>query len=202
MEPARGLPGDVHVAARHHRRQRRAARHPEGPQHRPDRAAMGGRRLHADSRGLHPDHGHARRPLRPAAAVRDRRRAVHARVAALRAGDQRDLPALRAGSAGHRRRGDVRDLAGADRAGVPGPRARHRDRRLGRDDRRRGRGRAAGRRGAHRRPRLGVDLLRQRPDRDRHRDPRPDPGRRVARSRRQATRLGGPDHLLASGSSR
>ena len=30
VEPARCLPGDVHVAARHHRRQRRAARHPEG----------------------------------------------------------------------------------------------------------------------------------------------------------------------------
>ena len=44
--------------------------------------------------------------------------------------------------------------------------------------------------------RLGVDLLRQRPDRDRHRDPRPDPGRRVARSRRQAPRLRGADHLL------
>ena len=104
---------------------------------------------------------------------------------------------LARGPAGRRRRGDVRDLAGADRPGVPGPRARHRDRRLGRDDRRRGRGRAAGRRGAHRRARLGVDLLRQRPDRDRHRDPRPDPGRRVARSRGQAPRLGGPDHLLA-----
>ena len=141
--------------------------------------------------------GIARRPLRAAAAVRDRGRAVHARVAALRAGDQRDLPAPRTGPAGRRRRGDVRDLAGADRAGVRGPRARHCDRRLGRDDRRRGRGRAAGRRGAHRRVWLGVDLLRQRPDRDRHRDPRRDPGRRVARSRGQAPRLGGPDHLLA-----
>ena len=190
VEPARGLSGDVHVAARHHRRQRRAARHPEGAPHRPDRAAVGRRRLHADPRRLHPDHGGARRPLRPPPAVRDRGRALHPRFAALRAGDQRDLPAPGARPAGHRRRRDVRDLAGADRPGVPGPRARHRDRRLGRDDRRRGRGRAAGRRGAHRRVRLGMDLLRQRPDRDRHRDPRPDPGRRVARSRTPSASTG------------
>ena len=57
--------------------------------------------------------------------------------------------------------------------------------------------RSAGRRGAHRRARLGVDLLRQRPDRDRHCIPRPDSGRRVARSRRQAPGLGRPGHLLA-----
>ena len=101
------------------------------------------------------------------------------------------------GPAGHRRRGDVRDLARADRPGVPGRRARHRDRRLGRDDRRRRRGRPAGRRSAHRRVRLGVDLLRQRPDRDRDVDPGADPGRRVARSRRQAPRLGGADHVLS-----
>ena len=88
---------------------------------------------------------------------------------------------------GRRRGGDVRDLAGADRPGVRGPRARQRDRRLGRDGRRRGGDRPAGRRPDHRGPRLGVDLLRQRPDRDRrdraHRDASSPTSRRPTRSR-------------------
>src|SRR5215212_9270807 len=49
--------------------------------------------------------------------------------------DQRDVPTPGPRSSGHRWRSDVRDLAGADRPGVPGPAARHGDRRLGRDDR-------------------------------------------------------------------
>ena len=69
--------------------------------------------------------------------------------------------------AGHRRRRHVRHLAGADRPGVPRQRPGDGVRRLGGDGRRRGRDRAAGRRRHHREPRLGVDLLRQRPDRDR-----------------------------------
>src|SRR6476646_8458936 len=50
-------------------------------------------------------------------------------------------------------------FAGPDRPGVPGTRARHRDRRLGRDDRGCGGGGPPGRRRAHRGARLGVDLL-------------------------------------------
>ena len=89
-----------------------------------------------------------------------------ARLAALRAVARPDLPQPLPRAAGRRRRGDVRGLAGAGRAGVPrGPRARHRDGHLRRDDRRRGRDRAAGRRRAHRRARLAVDLLSQRADR-------------------------------------
>ena len=49
------------------------------------------------------------------------------RLAALRARARPDLPQPRPRAAGRRRRGDVRRLAGADRAGVPGrPRARQR----------------------------------------------------------------------------
>ena len=46
------------------------------------------------------------------------------------------VPDPRPRGPGDRRRDHVRDLAGAARAGVPRPRARHRVRRLGRDDRR------------------------------------------------------------------
>ena len=73
---------------------------------------------------------------------------------------------------GHRRGGDVRHLARADRPGVPGARVRHGDRRLGLDrGRRRGRGPSGGRR-ADRRAWLGVDLLRQRPCRRDRAQPR------------------------------
>ena len=71
-----------------------------------------------------------------------------------------------------------------------GPRARDRVRHLGRDRRRRRRDRPAGRRRAHRGLRLGVDLLRQRPDRDRGDRADPDEGRRVARAGPRAGRLG------------
>ena len=57
-----------------------------------------------------------------------------------------DRAQLRPRLPGRRRRGDVRDRAGADRAGVRGPRARERDRHLGRDRRRLGRDRPADRR--------------------------------------------------------
>ena len=91
---------------------------------------------------------------------------------------------------GDRRGGDVRDLARADRPGVPGPRARHGVRRLGRDHRRRRRRRPAGRRRAHRGHRLGVDLLRQRADRHRARSSLTlTQARRVARPGPQPHRL-------------
>ena len=47
------------------------------------------------------------------------------------------VPAALPGLPGHRRRRDVRDRAGAHRLGVPGPRPRHRVRRVRRDHRRR-----------------------------------------------------------------
>ena len=111
----------------------------------------------------------ARRPARAPAGLRRRPRHLHGRLAALRPVGRRHGARPRARPPGHRRRGDVRHLAGAAGAGVPRARARHGVRHLGRDDRRRRRDRAARRRRAHRGLRLGVDLLRQRPDRDRRR---------------------------------
>ena len=55
----------------------------------------------------------------------------------------------------------LRDLARADRPGVPGQRARDGDGAVGSHRRRCRRDRASGRRGDHRRPRLGMDLLHQ-----------------------------------------
>jgi hypothetical protein len=69
--------------------------------------------------------------------------------------------------AGHRRRVHVRDRAGADSAGVPGPRPRDGVRDLGRHGRLRRRGRPARRRIADRDARLAVDLLHQPPHRPR-----------------------------------
>ena len=68
--------------------------------------------------------------------------------------------------------------------------ARHRDRDLGGDRRRRRRRRPAGRRAAHRRARLGVDLLRQRPDRDRRDRADGDPARERLRDRRRSRSTG------------
>ncbi len=71
---------------------------------------------------------------------------LHLRLLPVRSLRRPDSAQPRPRPSGRRRRGDVRHLAGADRAGVPGRRSRHGVRRLGRDDRRRGRDRAAGRR--------------------------------------------------------
>ncbi len=75
----------------------------------------------------------------------------------------------RAGRAGHRRGDDVRDLARADRAGLPRQGARRGLRRVRRRDRRSRGDRPRGRRRHHLGHRLGVDLLRQRADRRRRR---------------------------------
>ena len=113
VDPARRLGGDVHAAARHHGRQRGAALDPRGPRRQLHRPAVGGRRVRADARCARADRRLARRPARPAAAVRDRARDLLVRFAALRARARPDLPQPRPRRAGHRRRGDVRRLAGA-----------------------------------------------------------------------------------------
>ena len=77
------------------------------------------------------------------------------------------------------------------------------DRHLGRDGRRRRRDRPADRRADHRGTRLGVDLLRQRPDRNRRDRPHRDASSPTSqRPRPQADRLGRPRHLLGRRSSR
>ena len=71
--------------------------------------------------------------LGPQAGLPRRDRAVHDRLGALRRGAVAALADPRARRAGHRRRRDVRRLAGDHLAGVPRPRARHGLRDLGRD---------------------------------------------------------------------
>jgi MFS family permease len=94
-------------------------------------------------------------------------------------------------SAGLRRRGDVRHLAGARRAGVPGPERAGAIAAWGATV---GGAVAVGPLiggVAHRRARLAVDLLRQHPDRPRHDRHLADAHGQRARSRRRAARLGG-----------
>ena len=126
-------------------------------------------RVHAHVRRPAPDRRGARRPLRAAAAVRDRADAVHARLGrggarAVDRGARR-----RAGGAG-RGRGDHHPADADDPLrGGAGREARRRARRLGRDRRPRRRARPARRRRRRLGPLVAVDLLDQRPDRPRAR---------------------------------
>ncbi len=142
---AGGLRRDLHAPDRRHDRQRRAAGHPERPRRELLEPAMGHRRLRADPGVVPARRRLGRRPDRPPARLQLRVRAVHGRVVRLRALRRPDGPQLRPRRSGRGRRGDVRDRAGADRAGVRGPRARQRDRHLGRHGRRRRGHRAAAR---------------------------------------------------------
>ncbi len=138
----------------------------------------------------------AGRSLRTKARVHDGPRRLHALLGRLRAGQYaaRAEPVPR--GAGHGRGDDVRHLAGADRARLPRPRARHRLRHLRRRDRRRRRRRPGRRRRDHLGHRLGMDLLRQRADRDRRRVPHAHAGLRVARPRSARRRLARARDLL------
>ena len=77
VDADRRLGGDLHAAARHHRRQRRAARHPALAALELLRPAVGRQRLLADARRVPADRRRARRPLRAAARVRHRARRLH-----------------------------------------------------------------------------------------------------------------------------
>ena len=128
---------------------------------------MGRERVPHHVRRLPPPGRTARRPVRPPAAVPHRHRALHVRLAGLRAldvaGDARD----RARGAGRRWRDRLRGRAVADDdavhdAGGAGEGDGHlRLRRLGRRVARR-----AARRHPHRRPQLALDLPRQHSRRD------------------------------------
>ena len=126
-----------------------------------------------------------------------RLRDLHLRLLPLRHLRERDAPQPGPRAPGGRRGRDVRDLARSDRAGVPGPGARHGDRRLGGDDRRRRRRRPAGRRRLDRGIRLGVDLLRQRADRNRRHLPHDHQARQPEGAGSEAARLARPGDLLA-----
>ncbi len=159
------------------------------------RPAVGDQRVRADARRVPAHRRLARRPVRQAAALRERDRDLHRRLALLRRRDRLDLPRGRARRPGRRRSDHVRDVAGAARPGVPGPGPRDRARALRRDHGHRGRDRPGARRRDHDRPLLALDLLRQRPDRDRRARDHAAARRRVAEPGRQAARLGGLRHL-------
>ena len=145
------------------------------------RPPVGDRRLRADARRAAADRRLARRPARP--------------PPGLRRSASRSSPSPRCCARSPARRlvlNLARALQGVGGAfmfatslallasRLPGPRPRHRVRRLGRGHRRLGGGRPAGRRRADRRHRLGGDLPRQRADRDR--------ARSRSRSRRSRSR--------------
>ena len=186
VDPHSRLRRDLHAAARHHGRERRAAGHPALAAFELQRPAVGGQRLRADA-GRVPAHvGLARRPVRTPAGVHLRPGRLHALLSGVRPGLEPAGAQPRAGRTGDRRGDDVRHLAGADRPGVPRQGARHRLRRVRRSDRCRRGDRAGRRRRDHLDRRLVVDLLRQRADRRARRDPDAHAGGRVARSRGQA----------------
>ena len=76
-------------------------------------------RLLADAGRVPADVRLARRPVRPPARVRDRPGRLHGRLGGLRARGHAAGAEPRPRRAGHRRRDDVRDLARADRLGLP-----------------------------------------------------------------------------------
>ena len=138
--------------------------------------------------------GVAGRQGRPQARVHARAGDLHRFVAGLRAGSRPALPAGLARGAGDRRGDDVRHLAGADRAGVPGSRARDRARHLGRDHSPSGLDRAARGRRARGRAVVALDFLRERADRPGRARGRAAAVARVARPgrlRRRHRRRGG-----------
>ena len=192
---------DFHVAARRDDRQRRPARHPASLH-----ASLSSLQWVVDAYSLM-----LASFLLTAGSLGDRlgRRRVftigfgdlHLRLVPLRDQRRPDVAEPLPRPAGDRRRGHVRHRAGADRPGVPGQRAGDRLRRLGRDDRRRGRGRPADRRRDHGELRLGMDLLRQRPDRDRRDVPDRAESPQRLRERTGTARHPRPRHLLARRSS-
>ncbi len=89
---------------------------------------VGDERLQPHAHRALPDHGPARRSLRPQARLHAGPRAVHRRLLAVRPGDERPCPGRLARGAGARRRGRGPHGAGPAPAGVPGesPRLRRR----------------------------------------------------------------------------
>ena len=146
-----------------------------------ERAPVGAHRVPVVPRVADPARRRARRPLRPAADLRDRHGVVRARVAALQRGAEHRDPRGGPGVAGHRRRAaharKPRDPPGE----LPRARPRAGGRRVVRTRRRRRCDRPVRRRCARRRPGVALGLPDQPADRRRgHRlrpggDPR-DPG--------------------------
>ena len=164
--PEAAHPGRLHHGLgdrlhRRHGRERGPAGDPRGPRRQPRGPAVDRRGLPADARLADPDRRLAQRPVRPAPGVRARHRAVRPDLVPVR-----DRTQLRAADRGARAAGDCRCAARAeharhDRRGLPGGRARPRDRHVDRVERRLDRDRPAGRRRADRLRLLAVDLRAQ-----------------------------------------
>ena len=186
-----GVPRNVHAAAGHHHRERRAAEHPAGPGQQFLGPAVGRRRLRADARRGSADQRVTGRPVRATAALLGGAWHLHTGLAAVRHGHRVSVPRAGPRTAGHRRCDDVRRLTRPARPDVPRQGPRHRVRRVGRDHRSRGRGRSGGRW----RPDVGLvlalDLLRQPPARADRRGDHRHPRSRVARSAAEASGLAG-----------
>ena len=184
-----GLHGRVHAPARHHDRERRAARHPATAGRDALGPAVGHRRLRAEPGRPAAHRRVAGRPLRPPAALRDRPGGLHDRLDRLRRGPGHLLPPDLTRVPGHRRRRHVRHRAGPARRGVPRQGPRYGVRRLRCDHRRGRRDRPGARRRPHQRPVVALDLLRQRADLPGRARGLADPGRGVQGPARGAARL-------------
>ena len=172
--PRRPLRRDADDHPRPDDRERGAALDPERPRLLAVGARVGRQRLPHRIRRAAPARRPPRRPRRAPARLPRRPDALHARLAAVRRRPEPGRPRRRALRAGRRRRVHLRRDPRHDRHAVPAPgRAGEGDRRLLVRRRRRRLDRPARRRRAHRGAELALDLLRQRPDRDRDRRPAP-----------------------------
>ena len=192
--------GDAH--ARHRGGQHRPLADRRGPRRRPQRPAVGRRRLHARARRDRADLRLARRPLRSSPAVRRRPCPLHRRFCRLRRRPEHRSAGRGPRRAGHRRGGHVRRLARPARERLPGRQgARRGAGRLRRRHRRLVRRRPARGRRADQRAGLAVDLPHQPAARAAVPVDHPRLRRRVARSGRPPGRRARADHAAAPGSS-
>ncbi len=161
---------------RRDRRQRRAARHRQGPERVDQRPAVDPQRLPADAGVADPARRQPRRPARAAAGVPGRGRALHPGEPRLRGGAERRAADRGAARPGDRRRAADPRQPGDHPGQLPPRRPGAGDRRLVGARRRRHRLRAAARRLADRGDLLAGDLPDQPADR-RLRLPGGDPAR-------------------------
>ena len=180
--PVHGRPG-------HRDRERRAALDPGRPRVLSREPPVGDQRLRARLRRLPAPGRTGGRPARTPAHLPPRRRRLHARLPARRAGVVGDV-ADRSPRAPGARRGDHHAGRALDPLHHLRRRARpqHRARRVGRRRRLRCRRGRAARRHPHGRPQLGVDLLRQHPRRRRRLRAGAGPPRREPRRAREDVR--------------
>src|SRR5947209_15444385 len=121
VDPARGLRRDVHAAARHHDRERRAAEDRDLTEGELLRYPVGDRCVCADAGVGPPDRGNAGRPARAAAPVLGWPGAVWVDLTAVCTFAERAVSDPRARWAGDRWCDHVRDRAFAVGPGIRGP---------------------------------------------------------------------------------